>query len=91
MPPGQTEYSPSGIVQVKNWHVLITFVMWAVLIVMGYTTLRDDADESKRRIRDLEQRPVVTDQQYRDGQDSLKARLDRIERKLDNAEIKPKK
>ena len=80
-----------GVIQIRNWQVFLTLVLWLVSMAMAYTSLRDDADESKRRIRDLEQRPVVTEQQYQDGQKALTLRLDRIENKLDNAEIRPKR
>jgi tetrahydromethanopterin S-methyltransferase subunit G len=79
------ESSLGSVVQVKNWHVLLTLALWLVLVVAAFTTLRDDAEESKRRIHDLEQRPVVTEQQYENGQHGLEQRLDRIERKIDNA------
>lgn len=86
------ELSPMPqVMQIKNWHVFLTLVLWLVTMAVAFTTLRDDNDEAKRRIRDLEQRPVVTEQQYIDGQHALTQRLDRIENKLDNAEIRPKK
>jgi hypothetical protein len=71
------------VIQVKSWQVFLTVVFWLVSAVASYTTLRADADESKRRIRDLETRPVVTEQQYLDGQKYLADRLTRIENKLD--------
>jgi hypothetical protein len=86
----EPKYS-GGVIQIRNWQVFLTLVLWLVSMAMAYTSLRDDADESKRRIRDLEQRPVVTEQQYQDGQKALTLRLDRIENKLDNAEIRPKR
>lgn len=85
------ESNGSKIVQVKNWHVFLLLVSWLVWAVASYTSTRSDLDEAKRRIRDLEMRPVVSEQQYIDGQANLTRRLDRIETKLDNAEIRPKR
>jgi hypothetical protein len=79
-----------GVIQIRNWQVFLTLVLWLVSMAMAWTSLRDDADESKRRIHDLEQRPVVTEQQYVEGQKAIEQRLDRIEKQLDNAKILPK-
>lgn len=79
----QQQHSLSQIVQVKNWHVAMIFLLWIISFTTAFTTLRDENDESKRRIRDLEQRPVVTEQQYEQGQQALTDRLKRIEDKLD--------
>lgn len=76
---------------VKNWQVFLTLLVWLVTIVAGFTQLHDHAEESRRRIEQLEQRPVVTEQQYIDGQNALKTRLDRIENKLDAAEIRARR
>lgn len=82
---------PNGVIVVKNWQVFLTLLLWLVTMVAGFTQLHDHAEESSRRIRDLEQRPVVTQQQYEEGQQALKTRLDRIENKIDNAEIRPRR
>jgi hypothetical protein len=82
---------PNGVIVVKNWQVFLTLVLWLVTMVAGFTQLHDHAEESSRRIRDLEQRPVVTEQQYVDGQQALTQRLERIEKKLDEADLRAKK
>jgi hypothetical protein len=80
-----------GVIQIRNWQVFLTLVLWLVSMAMAWTSLRDDADESKRRIHELEQRPIVTEQQFADWERSITQRLDRIENKLDDAEIRPKR
>ena len=86
--PGNGESFSGGVVVVKNWQVLLTLLVWLVTIVAGFTQLHDHAEESARRIEQLEQRPVVTEQQYIDGQHALTQRLDRIENKLDKAQLR---
>jgi hypothetical protein len=76
------------VIIVKNWQVFLTLLLWLVSMAAGFTRLHDHAEESARRIQQLEQRPVVTEQQYADGQRVLTQRLDRIENKLDTAEIR---
>lgn len=71
------------VFQVKGWQLVLTLISWLVLSVMWLTNIHADADESKRRIRDLETRPVVTEQEFRDGQDMLEQQLKRIYDKLD--------
>lgn len=76
------------VITVKNWHVLLTLGTLLVTGAMAFATLRAQSDENERRIRELEQRPSVTLQQYQDGQHVLEQRLDRIERKLDQADVR---
>lgn len=71
------------VFQVKGWQLVLTLISWLVFSVMWLTNIRADANESQRRIRDLETRPVVTEQQYADGQKNLNERLSRIENKID--------
>jgi len=82
---------PGGVIVIKNWQVFLTLVLWLVTMVAGFQQLHDHAEESSRRIRDLEQRPVVTEQQYLDGQKALTDRLTRIENKLDKAELRERR
>jgi hypothetical protein len=77
-----------SVITVKNWHVMFTLITWLVVCSMAFATLRAQSDENERRIRELEQKPSVTLQQYQDGQRVLEQRLDRIERKLDQADAK---
>ena len=72
-----------SVITVKNWHVILTMAAWLVFGAMAFAALRAQSDENERRIRDLEQKPSVTLQQYQDGQRVLEQRLDRIERKID--------
>jgi TolA-binding protein len=65
---------------------VLTLIGWLVMSVAWLTGIHADADESKRRIRDLETRPVVTEQEYRDEQKMVEQQLQRIEDKLDMME-----
>ena len=71
------------VLQIKSWQVFLTLLLWLMWAVASYTSLRADANESQRRIRDLEQRRVVTEDLYAEGQKALERRLARIEDKLD--------
>lgn len=77
-----------SVITVKNWHVVLTLLAWLVGCTLAFATLRAQGDENERRIRDLENRPSVTLQQYQEGQRVLEQRLDRIERKLDAADTR---
>lgn len=75
--------SGGKVLIVKNWTVVLSLITWTILCVGAFFTVKAQTDENSRRILDLENRPTVTLQQYQDGQEVLKQRLDRIERKLD--------
>jgi hypothetical protein len=79
----ETGSSFTRVFQIKGSHIILTLIGWLVMTVVWLTGIHADADESKRRIRDLETRPVVTEQEYRDSQEMLKAQLRRIEDKVD--------
>jgi hypothetical protein len=81
-----SEGNGNGVLVVKNWSVVLALVSWAVFCVGAFFTLKAQTDENTRRLLELEQRPAVTLMQYQDGQKVLEQRLDRIERKLDNAD-----
>lgn len=72
-----------SVLVVKNWHVVIVAVTWLVLGVMAFTELRAEADETSRRVQQLEQREPISYQEYKDGLYPIEQRLDRIEKKLD--------
>jgi hypothetical protein len=79
-----TESNSGGqVMQVKNWHVVLTLLLWLIGGAMAFATLRAQADETERRVLELEKRPTVTYDQYQDGQQAIKERLTRIENKLD--------
>ena len=64
-----------------SWsHVVITLVVWVLTIGMVYAGLRDKTDENARRIQAIEEKSVD-----RREYDDLKARMSRIEEKLDAA------
>lgn len=70
----------------ENGPFIVFLLTSLVVCSVAYASLRTQSDENERRIRALEERPTVTLQQYQDGQRQLEQRLDRIERKIDNAE-----
>lgn len=72
-----------SVVTVKNWAVVLVLITWLVSGGALYATMKAQTDDNARRIQELEKRPTVTMQQYQDGQDYIKQRLDRIERKQD--------
>lgn len=74
------------VFQVKGWQLVLTLLFWLVSTVAWLTTMRADANEHGRRIRDLETKPVVTEPEYRDGLNMMREQLRRIEDKLDMLE-----
>jgi hypothetical protein len=85
MPNGDS----GGVVTVKNWTVVLAFATWLVSGGALYATMKAQADDNARRIQELEQRPTVTLPQYQEGQEYLKQRLDRLERKIDDIDGTP--
>lgn len=79
-PPIQSEQ----FIVVKSWHTLIIVLTVVVGIVLSYGAVRDQTDENTRRIRDLEQRPAVTQQSV----DDLNRRLGRLEDKIDAQDLR---
>lgn len=64
-----------------SWsHVVITLVVWVLTIGIAYQGLRGNTAENTRRIQGLEEKSVD-----RREYDDLKARMSRIEEKLDRA------
>ena len=76
---------------IKNWHVTLTLLMLLLGAVSSYSTLNSRVSEGERRISDLERRPGISPELYQSGQEALKLRLDRIERKLDEETFTRKK
>lgn len=74
------------IVEVKSWQALLTLITMAVLCVLAYARLDSQAAENQRRIMELENRPIVTNPVYENGQRMIEQRLERIERKIDNVD-----
>lgn len=85
-----SETNGGSIMQVKNWHVLLVLLTWLVIAVVSFTTLRIQQDETERRVLELEKRPTVTYDQYKDGQSAIEQRLSRIENKLDAEQARRK-
>lgn len=71
-----------GIIQVKNWHVLLTLISWLVLSVAQFVSVRAQAEETARRVSDVE-KGKVDQKQFDELRDDIIRRLDRIESKVD--------
>jgi hypothetical protein len=68
---------------VRSWHLVILVLGLIVSSVLSYGKLQAQADESQRRIQDLEHKPVVTEFEFDMRMRALEQRLERIERKID--------
>jgi multidrug resistance efflux pump len=68
---------------VKDWHVLITVVFTVVSITTAFITLKDQAEETARRVRDLEQRRVIERDDFDNYRKAIESQLTRMETKLD--------
>lgn len=71
-------------VVIRSWHVLILVISILVSITLFAGNLRDSNDENSRRIRDLEQRPQVSQQSV----DELNRRLERLEQRFDAQDLR---
>jgi hypothetical protein len=71
-----------GILQVKNWHVVLTLVSWLVISVAQFVSVRAQAEETARRVTELE-KSKVEQKQFDELRDDIIRRLDRIESKVD--------
>jgi hypothetical protein len=70
------------VIVVKNWHVVLTLILWAASMVAGWATLRAETSQNTRDIEEMK-RDHVTKDQYSEFQEDIKRRLQRIEDKLD--------
>lgn len=78
---------PEQFIVIKNWHVVITLIMLAVGIILNYGSMRSETEQNSRDISDLK-REELTRNVYDTGQAAVEQRLDRIERKIDNADMR---
>ena len=72
---------------VKNWHVVISFLVLLVTVVTMWAQQRDDLAYVKEEVRELKARPAVSPEMYKTGQEYLDWRLKRIEGKIDAADV----
>ncbi len=68
---------------VKDWHVVLTILLALGSFVAAFITLKDKADETERRVHELEQRRLIDKDQFDDYKATLQLQLNRIEAKLD--------
>lgn len=68
---------------VRSWHVLIVLTGLIVSGVLSYGKLQAQAEESARRVQELEHKPVMTEFEFDNRMRGVEQRLDRIENKLD--------
>ena len=76
------ESNGGRVIVVKNWHVLLTLLLWAASFIAGWATLRAQTDDNTRRIQDMDEKHVRKEQ-FGELRDDIIRRLDRIERKVD--------
>jgi len=69
------------IISVKNWHVVLAFMLWVVQAIWSYATLRAQSDENTRRVNKLEETNVHD--RFQEFQQDIQRRLQRIEDKID--------
>lgn len=79
---GNSEANGGKVLMVKNWQVILTLIAWLVLSVAQFVTVRTQADETARRVKDLEEQ-TVKDGQFKEFREDIIRRLDRIEGKVD--------
>lgn len=80
---GEGTSKSEQFIVVKSWATVLAVLTLLVSVIISYTALRDQANETERRVQKLEDRPNVSIDMYVAGQDALKDRLSRIERKID--------
>lgn len=71
------------VLAVKNWHVVLTLVLWLTMAVASYATANAKITELERRVENLEQQRVSKNEFDIAVQD-IQRRLGRIEDKLDD-------
>lgn len=74
---------PKQMLVVKNWQAVLTLIVWLVMTVAQFVTLRSQAEETARRVQNLESNKVEKDR-FDELRDDIIRRLDRIEAKVDS-------
>lgn len=70
------------VLVVKNWHVVLTLILWAGTMVAGWATLRADTSQNSRDIEQMK-RDTVSKDRFEQLKEDILRRLQRIEEKLD--------
>jgi multidrug resistance efflux pump len=68
---------------VKDWHVFLTVIFTIISITAAFISLKDQAEETARRVRDLEQRRVIERDDFENYRKAMENQLNRVEAKLD--------
>jgi len=72
------------VIQIQTIHVIMGVLVWVATIIFFIANLQAQANDTARRVKELEDRQPVTYQQMHDALQPIEQRADRIERKLDN-------
>jgi hypothetical protein len=72
----------SKIFTVKNWHVVLTLIVWAATMLTGWVTVRAQTEQNQKDIEILKQN-TVSKERYDEMREDILRRLQRIEDKLD--------
>jgi len=77
-----SEAGSSRVLEVKNWHVLMAFVLWIAQAIWSYAVLNSQTQENTRAIQELRQ-DRVEKEQFQQFAADMQRRLQRIEDKID--------
>lgn len=78
---------PEQFVVVKNWHITIVVLTMLAGIILWAASVKGETEENTRDIQELK-REELTRGVYDMGQRAVEQRLDRIEKKIDNADMR---
>ena len=81
----ETTTEPKVII--KGWHALAIVGSIIITVTLAYGTVADQTKRNTDEINELKQK-ALTRELYEAGQDSLEKRLDRIERKVDDLDLR---
>lgn len=72
----------AGVIQIKNWHVVLTLLAWLVLSVLQFAAVRAETSQNSRDIEQMKRDHVSRDR-FDELKEDILRRLQRIEDKLD--------
>jgi hypothetical protein len=70
------------IMVVKNWHITLFVLVWFGTIIWSYATLTAQANETERRVEDLEKHRLTTEQ-FNEFRADLFRQLDSWEKQVE--------
>lgn len=80
------ESKSTGIIQVKNWQVVLTLAAWFFMSILQFASVRAQTEQNSRDIEQMKQ-GTVTKEQYQELKEDILRRLQRIEDKLDREKM----